>query len=170
MTDPCLKLKTHGSSSHPCLEGITSELPVSHSVTSSSPITPGMLNNGTPQGKPPIELHLSWCSRSWWWFPPQSPETGQAHNSSEPFTGSTLRTTQFLLRPTSKRAPAATNLNPRKARCDRRARQKLQLGFPAGSSVRNTPPTEVIATVTSLAELTGSWLMPMCPLPKSTKP
>ena len=29
--------------------------------------------------------------------------------------------------------------------------QKLQLGFPAGSSVRNAPPTEVTATVTSLA-------------------
>ena len=48
--------------------------------------------------------------------------------------------------------------------------QKLQLGFPAGSSVRNTPPTEVIATVTSLAGLSGSWLMPMWPFPKSTKP
>jgi hypothetical protein len=36
---------------------------------------------------------------------------------------------------------------------------KLQLGFPGGSSVRKTLPTEVIATVTSLAR----------PLPNSTQ-
>jgi hypothetical protein len=66
---------------------------------------------------------------------------------------SALRTAQFCSAHQSELR--AANMT-RRRRCDRRSPQKLQLGFPAGSSVRNTPPTEVIATVTSLAGLTGS--------------
>lgn len=57
----------------------------------------------------------------------------------------------------------------RRRRCDRRGRQKLQLGFPAGSSVRNTPPTEVIATVTSLAELNRILVNSDVPAPEVNK-